>query len=122
VPSHPDWERRRIRWELLLTTHYMEEAERLCELFFASNALYPAALVPAWVRAITRVNPLGYEVYACASCCWACPATWPRSSPFCWAPPWSGSRPRPGCSGGSPAEHAAMLPTLFLDCFVASTG
>jgi ABC-2 type transport system permease protein len=33
-------------------------------LFFASNALYPTALMPAWVRAITRVNPLSYEVNA----------------------------------------------------------
>jgi ABC-2 type transport system permease protein len=33
-------------------------------LFFASNALYPTALMPAWVRAIARVNPLSYEVNA----------------------------------------------------------
>jgi ABC-2 type transport system permease protein len=33
-------------------------------LFFASNALYPVALMPAWVQAISRVNPLSYEVDA----------------------------------------------------------
>ena len=33
-------------------------------LFFASNALYPTALMPAWVQAIARVNPLSYEVNA----------------------------------------------------------
>jgi ABC-2 type transport system permease protein len=33
-------------------------------LFFASNALYPAALMPAWVQAVTHVNPLSYEVNA----------------------------------------------------------
>ena len=33
-------------------------------LFFASNALYPVALMPVWVRAISRVNPLSYEVNA----------------------------------------------------------
>jgi ABC-2 type transport system permease protein len=33
-------------------------------LFFASNALYPVALMPAWVRAISHVNPLSYEVEA----------------------------------------------------------
>jgi ABC-2 type transport system permease protein len=33
-------------------------------LFFASNALYPTALMPAWVRAIAHVNPLSYEVNA----------------------------------------------------------
>jgi ABC-2 type transport system permease protein len=33
-------------------------------LFFASNALYPVELMPAWVRAISRGNPLSYEVNA----------------------------------------------------------
>jgi ABC-2 type transport system permease protein len=33
-------------------------------LFFASNALYPVAIMPGWVRWITAVNPLSYEVNA----------------------------------------------------------
>jgi ABC-2 type transport system permease protein len=33
-------------------------------LFFASNALYPVALMPAWVRGVALVNPLSYEVRA----------------------------------------------------------
>jgi ABC-2 type transport system permease protein len=33
-------------------------------LFFASNALYPVAIMPAWVRALSLVNPLSYEVDA----------------------------------------------------------
>ena len=33
-------------------------------LFFASNALYPVAVMPAWVRAVSKVNPLSYEVSA----------------------------------------------------------
>ncbi|MGZ4430293.1 MAG: ABC transporter permease, partial [Gaiellales bacterium] len=33
-------------------------------LFFASNALYPVRLMPGWVRALSRVNPLSYEVDA----------------------------------------------------------
>lgn len=33
-------------------------------LFFASNALYPASLMPGWVRAVVVVNPLSYEVNA----------------------------------------------------------
>jgi ABC-2 type transport system permease protein len=33
-------------------------------LFFASNALYPIALMPAWLQAISKVNPLSYEVDA----------------------------------------------------------
>ena len=32
-------------------------------LFFASSALYPLAIVPAWLRAIARANPLSYEVH-----------------------------------------------------------
>ena len=33
-------------------------------LFFASNALYPVALMPAWVRGVALINPLSYEVNA----------------------------------------------------------
>jgi ABC-2 type transport system permease protein len=33
-------------------------------LFFASNALYPVDLMPRWLRAISVVNPLTYEVNA----------------------------------------------------------
>ena len=33
-------------------------------LFFASNALYPVELMPGWVQAISRANPLSYEVSA----------------------------------------------------------
>jgi len=33
-------------------------------LFFASNALYPIAVMPAWLRALAYVNPLSYEVDA----------------------------------------------------------
>ena len=33
-------------------------------LFFASNALYPVKIMPGWVRALSTVNPLSYEVDA----------------------------------------------------------
>ncbi|WP_328816943.1 ABC transporter permease [Nonomuraea cypriaca] len=33
-------------------------------LFFASNALYPTAAMPAWLQAISAVNPLSYQVDA----------------------------------------------------------
>jgi len=33
-------------------------------LFFASNALYPISLMPGWLQAISRFNPLSYEVEA----------------------------------------------------------
>jgi ABC-2 type transport system permease protein len=33
-------------------------------LFFASNALYPVQLMPAWLKAISKGNPLSYEVSA----------------------------------------------------------
>jgi ABC-2 type transport system permease protein len=36
-------------------------------LFFCSNALYPVALMPAWVRSLTVINPLSYEVDALRS-------------------------------------------------------
>jgi ABC-2 type transport system permease protein len=31
-------------------------------LFFASNALYPVDVMPAWLRVLSTVNPLSYEV------------------------------------------------------------
>ncbi|MBC6467925.1 ABC transporter permease [Actinomadura alba] len=33
-------------------------------LFFGSNALYPVALMPDWLRVVSHVNPLSYEVDA----------------------------------------------------------
>ncbi|MFB8008675.1 ABC transporter permease [Nocardia sp. NPDC056000] len=33
-------------------------------LFFASNALYPTDLMPGWLQAVSKVNPLSYEVEA----------------------------------------------------------
>ncbi|HLI15027.1 MAG TPA: ABC transporter permease [Acidimicrobiales bacterium] len=33
-------------------------------LFFASNALYPVHVMPGWLRALSAVNPLSYEVDA----------------------------------------------------------
>jgi ABC-2 type transport system permease protein len=33
-------------------------------LFFASNALYPVDVMPQWLRALSAVNPLSYEVNA----------------------------------------------------------
>jgi ABC-2 type transport system permease protein len=36
-------------------------------LFFASNAIYPLSLMPSWLRAVSRVNPLTYQVDALRS-------------------------------------------------------
>ncbi len=36
-------------------------------IFFASNAIYPIAMMPPWLKAIARVNPLSYEVDALRS-------------------------------------------------------
>jgi len=33
-------------------------------IFFASNAIYPLSLMPGWLRAVSHVNPLTYEVDA----------------------------------------------------------
>jgi ABC-2 type transport system permease protein len=33
-------------------------------LFFASNAIYPVVIMPAWLQVIARSNPLSYEVDA----------------------------------------------------------
>ena len=31
-------------------------------IFFASNAIYPLALMPPWLQIVARINPLTYEV------------------------------------------------------------
>jgi ABC-2 type transport system permease protein len=67
-------------------------------LFFASSALYPLTIMPGWLRAVARVNPLTYEVQGlrqmllgvgarewCGSISWS-------SSASSW--PWSPPRPR----------------------------
>src|ERR1700676_486824 len=36
-------------------------------LFFASNAIYPLSLMPGWLRAVSRVNPLSCQVNALRS-------------------------------------------------------
>ena len=33
-------------------------------IFFASNAIYPLSLMPDWLKAVSRINPLTYEVDA----------------------------------------------------------
>ncbi|MFJ3803796.1 ABC transporter permease [Streptomyces sp. NPDC090088] len=33
-------------------------------LFFASNALYPVAIMPGWLQVVSKVNPLSYQVDA----------------------------------------------------------
>ncbi|WP_329530232.1 ABC transporter permease [Streptomyces sp. NBC_01450] len=33
-------------------------------LFFGSNALYPVAVMPGWLQAVSKVNPLSYQVDA----------------------------------------------------------
>ncbi len=33
-------------------------------LFFTSNALYPESVMPGWLQAVSKVNPLSYEVDA----------------------------------------------------------
>jgi ABC-2 type transport system permease protein len=33
-------------------------------LFFSSSALYPVRIMPGWLQALTRANPLSYEVDA----------------------------------------------------------
>jgi ABC-2 type transport system permease protein len=32
-------------------------------LFFASSALYPLSIMPAWLRIVAHANPLSYEVH-----------------------------------------------------------
>ncbi len=36
-------------------------------LFFASNAIYPIAIMPGWLQVVSRLNPLSYQVDALRS-------------------------------------------------------
>jgi ABC-2 type transport system permease protein len=36
-------------------------------LFFASNAIYPISIMPGWLKVISYINPLTYEVDALRS-------------------------------------------------------
>jgi ABC-2 type transport system permease protein len=36
-------------------------------LFFSSSALYPTAVMPGWLRVLSKINPLTYEVEALRS-------------------------------------------------------
>jgi ABC-2 type transport system permease protein len=37
-------------------------------LFFASNAIYPTAIMPGWLQVISHLNPLTYVVDALRTC------------------------------------------------------
>jgi len=37
-------------------------------LFFASNAIYPTAVMPGWLQAVSHLNPLTYVVDALRTC------------------------------------------------------
>lgn len=45
-------------------------------LFFASNALYPVELMPAWLQVVSSVNPLTYQVDALRGLLLGIPATY----------------------------------------------
>lgn len=45
-------------------------------LFFASNALYPVDVMPQWLRWLSAVNPLSYEVNALRGLLIGSPANW----------------------------------------------
>ena len=46
-------------------------------LFFASNAIYPIAIMPGWLRAVSSANPLTYQADALRA-----PMAFPSTSPF----------------------------------------
>jgi hypothetical protein len=69
-------------------------------LFFSSNALYPTALMPGWLQAISRVNPLSYEVDALR---WLLIGVPPTSGWTWW---YSSRRPPPASSSPPPSSPA----------------
>ena len=45
-------------------------------LFFASNALYPVDIMPGWLRWLSTVNPLSYEVNVLRGLLIGTPTNW----------------------------------------------
>jgi hypothetical protein len=97
-------------------------------LFFASSGLYPIALMPGWLQAISRVNPLSYEVAALRGCSSARRPTTGSTSPSWAGPrlPWSSPRPRSwaGCPdragsrvGARSTAGRSFLPSLISQPF-----
>lgn len=79
-------------------------------LFFASNALYPVALMPGWLQAISRVNPLSYQVDALRGLLIGTPPTWGSTSRYSPSPRSSASSPQVRSSAGWPAELPRARP------------
>lgn len=103
-------------------------------LFFASNAIYPLSVMPAWLKGIAHVNPLTYQVDALRAlmvqgarppsgwastsrcrprCCWCCCGSRPGSTPApCSEAPLPvqppGGTRRPGRWGGGRAGRMAF--------------
>jgi ABC-2 type transport system permease protein len=44
-------------------------------LFFASNAIYPTAIMPGWLKIVSHLNPLTYVVDALRTCMLAASAS-----------------------------------------------
>ena len=82
-------------------------------LFFASNAIYPIAVMPGWLQVVSHGNPLTYEVDALRSLMLAGGVSlygvgWDLlASPACW-PSWSAWAP--GCIRSSPPDGRSSPP------------
>jgi ABC-2 type transporter len=96
-------------------------------LFFSSNALYPERLMPGWLQAISKVNPLSYEVDALRglligtrpTSAWTPRCCSPRRSPGS-PPPRCCSAAWPGRAGASSSPAYSSSPTMFSPTTVTS--
>jgi ABC-type multidrug transport system permease subunit len=69
-------------------------------LFFASNALDPIGVMPAWLQALSTINPLRHEIDAPRGLLIGTPSNVPEDLLCCWLLAWSASRPRRDCCKG----------------------
>ena len=74
-------------------------------LFFASNALYPVDVMPQWLRWLSAVNPLSYEVNALRGLLIGTPTERGRSTSRCWSWPRS---PAIAAASSSAAQAGAI--------------
>ncbi|GHB06689.1 hypothetical protein GCM10010512_42660 [Streptomyces thermoviolaceus subsp. thermoviolaceus] len=75
-------------------------------LFFGSNALYPVAVMPGWLQAVSKANPLSYQVDALRGLLLGTSTHLASTSPSSSWPPRRASPRPPRCWAGSPAECA----------------
>ncbi len=77
-------------------------------LFFGSSALYPVSIMPGWLQAVSKANPLSYQVDALRGLLLGTPSHLALDYGVLLVAAGSASWRRPPCSADWPAERCRM--------------